>query len=149
MWRTWRQGKRRPRPFGTRGLISARASCGSAIAKYKESLTYWPDPGQSGHIATLEGNYKQDSDTAARKARAKQLRDEGYALQQKNQLQAAVGKYRESLAVWPDPQLEDYIRQLETKIASSSSINPDPGPARCYRVRAGQTGGPTANASFP
>ena len=89
-----------------------------AIAKYKESLSYWPDTGLSSHIATLEGKLKQDTDTAARKARAKQLRDEGYALQQKNQLQAAVGKYKESLAVWPDKQLEDYIRQLEAKIAA-------------------------------
>jgi len=89
-----------------------------AIAKYKESLNYWPDQGLSGHIATLEGKVKQDADAAARKAKAKQLRDEGYALQQKNQLQAAVGKYKESLAVWPDKQLEDYIRQLEAKIAA-------------------------------
>jgi hypothetical protein len=89
-----------------------------AIAKYKESLSYWPDSGLSSHIATLEGKLKQDNDTAARKARAKQLRDEGYALQQKNQPQAAIGKYRESLAILPDKQLEDYIRQLETKIAS-------------------------------
>ena len=89
-----------------------------AIAKYKESLSYWPDTGLSSHIATLEGKLKQDNDTATRKARAKQLRDEGYALQQKNQLQAAVGKYKESLAVWPDKQLEDYIRQLEAKIAA-------------------------------
>ena len=89
-----------------------------AIAKYKESLTYWPDTGLSSHIATLEGKLKQDNDTAARKAKAKQLRDEGYALQQKNQLQAAVGKYKESLAILPDKQLEDYIRQLEAKIAA-------------------------------
>ena len=89
-----------------------------AIAKYKESLSYWPDSGLSSHIATLEGKLKQDSDTAARKVRAKQLRDEGYALQQKNQLQAAVGKYKESLAILPDKQLEDYIRQLEAKIAA-------------------------------
>ncbi|HEX7539571.1 MAG TPA: hypothetical protein VF358_04630, partial [Syntrophales bacterium] len=89
-----------------------------AIAKYKESLSYWPDSGLSSHIATLEGKLKQDNDTAARKARAKQLRDEGYALQQKNQLQAAVGKYKESLAILPDKQLEDYIRQLEAKIAA-------------------------------
>ena len=91
-----------------------------AIAKYKESQTHWPDPGLSSHIATLEGKLKQDNETAARKAKAKQLRDEGYALQQKNQLQAAVGKYKESLAILPDKQLEDYIRQLEAKIASAS-----------------------------
>jgi hypothetical protein len=91
-----------------------------AIAKYKESQTHWPDPGLTSHIATLEGKIKQDADTAARKAKAKQLRDEGYALQQKNQLQAAVGEYKESLAILPDKQLEDYIRQLEAKIAAAS-----------------------------
>ncbi len=96
-----------------------------AIAKYKESLNYWPDTGLSSHIATLEGKLKQDDDTAARKARAKQLRDEGYALQQKNQLQAAVGKYKESLAILPDKQLEDYIRQLEAKIAAVPTVVTD------------------------
>ena len=117
-----------------------------AAAKYKESLTYWPDPGLASHIATLEGKLKQDADTAARKAKAKQLRDEGYALQQRNQLQAAVGKYGESIAVWPDPQLEDYIRQLEAKIASPSSIKAEPGPSSVlprpglYRIgNSGQT----------
>ncbi len=89
-----------------------------AIAKYKESLSYWPDTGLSSHIATLEGKARQDADAAARKAKAKQLRDEGYALQQKNQLQAAIAKYKESLAILPDKQLEDYIRQLEAKIAA-------------------------------
>lgn len=92
-----------------------------AVAKYRESLTHWPDPGLSSHIATLEGKLKQDADTAARKARAKQLRDEGYALQQRNQLQAAIGKYRESLAVWPDPQLEAHIANLEKSMAGSAS----------------------------
>jgi len=92
-----------------------------AVAKYKESLTYWPDPGLASHVATLEGKLKQDADTAARKARAKQLRDEGYALQQRNQLQAAIGKYRESLAVWPDPQLEAHIANLERSMAASAS----------------------------
>nr|MCU0583939.1 hypothetical protein [Syntrophales bacterium] len=92
-----------------------------AIAKYKESLSYWPDTGLASHIATLEGKVKQDAEAAARKAKAKHLRDEGYALQQKNQLQAAVGKYKESLAVWPDKELENYIRQLEVKIAAAST----------------------------
>ena len=92
-----------------------------AVAKYKESLTYWPDPGLASHIATLEGKLKQDADAAARKAEAKRLRDEGYALQQRNQLQAAVGKYKESLAVWPDPQLEAHIANLERSMAGSAS----------------------------
>jgi len=95
-----------------------------AVAKYKESLSYWPDTGLTSHIATLEGKLKQDADTAARKAKAKQLRDEGYALQQKNQLQAAIGKYKESLAIWPDPRLEDHIRQLEAKIAAVPPTKP-------------------------
>jgi len=99
-----------------------------AVAKYKESLTYWPDTGLSSHIATLEGKLKQDADAAARKAKAKQLRDEGYALQQKNQLQAAVGKYKESLAILPDKQLEDYIRQLEAKIAAVPVVVPPSPP---------------------
>jgi tetratricopeptide (TPR) repeat protein len=98
-----------------------------AIAKYKESQNYWSDPGLSSHIATLEGKQKQDADTAARKAKARQLRDEGYALQQKKQLQAAIGKYKESLAIWPDQELENYIRQLEAKIAAVPTSPPGGG----------------------
>ena len=100
-----------------------------AIAKYKESLSvlarYRGSPATSPR---WRGKLKQDNDTAARKARAKQLRDEGYALQQKNQLQAAVGKYKESLAILPDKQLEDYIRQLEAKIASTPVTIPQTTP---------------------
>ena len=88
-----------------------------AIAKYKDSQTFWPDPGLTSHIATLEGKLKQDTDTAARKARAKQLRDEGYALQQRSQLREAIAKYTESLTYWPDADLENHIGQLKTKMA--------------------------------
>ena len=45
---------------------------GAALDKFKESLGHWSDATRTKYVQDLE----------ARKARAKQLRDEGYALQQ-------------------------------------------------------------------
>ena len=96
-----------------------------AMRKYNESLTYWPDPRlNQPHRHPRSESRNRTRTTDARKARAKQLRDEGYALQQKNQIQAAVGKYKESLAILPDKQLEDYIRQLEAKTAAKPTAVP-------------------------
>ena len=92
-----------------------------AVARYNESLTYWPDPKLREHIAALETKQKEGREQDVRKARAKQLRDEGYALQQQNRVKEAVTKYKESLSYWPDAQLEKYIKDLETKIASAAT----------------------------
>ncbi|OPY61538.1 MAG: hypothetical protein A4E57_04178 [Syntrophorhabdaceae bacterium PtaU1.Bin034] len=103
-----------------------------AVARYNESLKYWPDSGLKAHIATLETKVSQNQETENRKAQARQLRDAAYALQQQNRVREAIGKYRESLNVWPDPKLEDYVRQLEASLAgpagtpSSSGQTPVP-----------------------
>ena len=95
-----------------------------AIARYNESLKYWPDPRLKEHIAALEAKQKEGQTQESKKARAKQSRDEGYALQQQNRIKEAVTKYKESLSYWPDPQLEKYVKDIEMKTASASTPPP-------------------------
>jgi len=40
-------------------------------------------------------------------------------------LKEAIGKYRESLTYWPDPELEKHIRELEERIARKPVTPPD------------------------
>lgn len=51
---------------------------------------------------------------------AKRLRAEGAALQQQGRLAAAVGKYRESLRLYPDYRLEAHIRRIEQVLGASA-----------------------------
>jgi hypothetical protein len=86
-----------------------------AVVKYRESLRCHPDPKLEEYIAQIEATMKQAQETETRKAQAKRLRDDAYALQQQNRLREAIAKYRDSLAVWPDQQLSDYVKQLEAQ----------------------------------
>jgi tetratricopeptide (TPR) repeat protein len=99
-----------------------------AVSRYNESLTYWPDPKLREHITALEAKQKEGQAEESKKARAKQLRDEGYALQQQSRLKEAVAKYRESLSYWPDPQLEKYVKDIEARMAASSGGSTASGP---------------------
>lgn len=47
---------------------------------------------------------------------AKRLRDEGAALQQQGSLVEALGKYRESLSLYPDQRLEAHVRRIEAML---------------------------------
>jgi len=89
-----------------------------AIAKYNQSLQFWPDQKLKEHVASIEGKLRQDQEAEQRKAQAKRLRDEGAGLQQQNRIREAIGKYRESLTYWPDKQLEDHVRKLESSLAT-------------------------------
>jgi len=57
-----------------------------AIAKYNQSLQFWPDQKLKEHVASIEGKLRQDQEAEQRKAQAKRLRDEGAGLQQQNRI---------------------------------------------------------------
>ena len=93
-----------------------------AIAKYRESLTYVPDPALEAYIKQVEAAAaKQEAAPApastANREKADALRAEGKALQGQGKLRDAVAKYRESLQYVPDPAMETYIAQLEAEAA--------------------------------
>ncbi len=85
-----------------------------AVEKFRQALAIRPDSVVQQRIAEL-------TDRMGRKEKARQLRAEGAAFQEKNELGRAVAKYRESLGYWPDPALEKHISLLEQKIAGSES----------------------------
>ncbi|GAB4398221.1 MAG: hypothetical protein OHK0048_09140 [Rhodoferax sp.] len=95
-----------------------------AIGKYRESLALVPDPALEAHIRALQAQWDAQQAQAQRMAQAKRLRDEGAALQQQNQIPQAIGKYRESLALVPDPALEAHIRALQASLAPKPTPNP-------------------------
>lgn len=86
-----------------------------------------PPPGDFGR-ATIERQ------SEVRKATAKGLRDEAYALQQRGLVREAIAKYRESLVYWPDPGLDAYIGTIEStmRVPSTQRVRqwtPQGGPA--------------------
>ncbi|MHB8111689.1 MAG: hypothetical protein ACYDHW_16825, partial [Syntrophorhabdaceae bacterium] len=106
-----------------------------AVAKYKESLKYMPDPALQGHIATLETQVEKQDEQQAAKTRAIALREEGAQFQSRNKVREAVAKYKESLKYMPDPQLEAHIRKLEASLttkptgAPPTAVNTSTGPS--------------------
>jgi hypothetical protein len=78
-----------------------------ALEKFRESLTYGSTRERADYVQQLEASMAQN------RARAKALRDEAYAAQAQGNTKLAAAKYRESLAFWPDKQLEEYIARLE------------------------------------
>jgi hypothetical protein len=71
-----------------------------------------------------------------KKSLAQAIRNDAYALQQQRRYREAVVFYRESLAYWPDPGLETYIRALEGRAGLAT-----PGlPSTTYPANSGRTG---------
>jgi tetratricopeptide (TPR) repeat protein len=85
----------------------------------------WPDPELQAFVTQLE---KGLADQQARKAQARQLRDQAQALQQQGRIAEAIAGYRQSLGLWPDPELEDFVRKLEAGMAQTKPL-PVPAPA--------------------
>ena len=102
-----------------------------ALAKFKESVALLPDAAHQQYIAQVEA-------ALANRARARQLRQEGEALQSANRIREAIGKYRESLVLVPDAALEAHIRVLEQSLIATPTPTPTPGslppgtPARIF-----------------
>jgi tetratricopeptide (TPR) repeat protein len=91
----------------------ARKQYAEAVAAYRESLRCQPDPNLEEYIRQIEAEIKKQSDAKANAARAQQLRSEGQQLQNQGRYPEAIGKYKASLKVWPDPALSAHVAQLE------------------------------------
>ncbi|MEW6466861.1 MAG: tetratricopeptide repeat protein, partial [Pseudomonadota bacterium] len=85
-----------------------------AIGLYKQSLALWPDKELEAFVAQLERGL---ADQQARKEQARQLRDQAHAVQQQGRIAEAIGLYKQSLALWPDKELEAFVAQLERGLA--------------------------------
>lgn len=85
----------------------------AALAAYQSSLAQVDDAQVRQRFDKLQ---QRMADREKRKSEAARLRDTAHALVQQNKLDAALAKYKESLALWPDKQLEHHVSQLEAKI---------------------------------
>lgn len=106
----WEQGK----------ILYAQKQYTEALDRFRQSIFQWSNPERADYVRQMETFVAQN------KARAKQLRDEAYAFQQQGNTRLAVDKYRESLKVWPDRQLEEYVARLERGPGPSSAGSPPP-----------------------
>jgi tetratricopeptide (TPR) repeat protein len=79
----------------------------AAVEKYKESLKFEADTTLEVHTGELEETIKE------RRSRAAVLRREAADLQKKNNDAEALLRYKESQALWAEPDLENRIAELE------------------------------------
>jgi len=91
----------------------------------------------AGRPAIAEETERQK--LALRRAVATGMRNEAYALQQKEQIRDAVIRYRQSLVYWPDTGLESYIAPLEQRAGFQVSQY---GPEARQAAAGGATTGP-------
>jgi tetratricopeptide (TPR) repeat protein len=85
-----------------------------AVEKYKTSLNFETNAELETHLRELEETIKE------RRTRAATLRREASDLQKKNNDADALLRYRESQALWPDPELVQRITSLEKTVKTSS-----------------------------
>jgi len=85
-----------------------------AVDKYKESLKFETDTALETHMKELEETIKE------RRARAATLRREATDLQRRNNEAEALLRYRESHALWPDPELEKRIADMEKTVKEAT-----------------------------
>ncbi len=108
-------------------VLQQQGQIPQAIAKYRESLALMPDPALQAHIQNLQTQWDAQQQ---RLAQAKALRDQGAALQQQGQIPQAIAKYRESLALVPDPALAAHVQALVASLTAQPQPKPQPAPAQ-------------------
>lgn len=92
-----------------KALIEPPKDLEGGLAKCKESISLASNKPRRDFVAGLE----------QRRAQAQERRREGARIEQGGKipdLQKALEKYRESLRLWPNPELEAYIRNLQAKL---------------------------------
>ncbi|MFH0953135.1 MAG: hypothetical protein V1873_02270 [Verrucomicrobiota bacterium] len=107
-----------------------------ALAKLKQSLSFWPNDALTNQVAVLEREVaKRMAEQEARKAQALKLKSEGAALEQQGKAAEAIAKYRESLAIWPDPALTNQVALLASKLAPPPPPPPPPQETAAAKAR--------------
>ncbi len=87
-----------------------------AFPKCNESVKIWPQPSHKEFVQNM----------MAQNVKAKNLRDEGEALQQQGKLKEALEKFDESLIYWSNPRLEEHVRLIgERLFKRGKKINAD------------------------
>jgi tetratricopeptide (TPR) repeat protein len=82
------------------------------------------DPRQKEMIDFARNMKNKQNETITIKARAEKLKAEGQQAEEAGNTETAIRKYRESIALVPNPELEAYIKILETK-KTKPPVEPD------------------------
>ena len=85
-----------------------------ALAKGRESLSLWPDDDLKKHLQITE---QMLATQTAKQAQARQLKEDGLALEKKGELEAAVAALERSVSLWPDGELKKHVEGLETAVS--------------------------------
>jgi tetratricopeptide (TPR) repeat protein len=99
-------------------ILKTQNKTTEAIARYRESLSLWPDKRLEDHVHALESHLAQelkDRELAAR------LRNEAEVLEREDRLEEALAKYRESLRFSPDPGTEAVVNDLQMQLARKAT----------------------------
>lgn len=100
------------------GLLQ-KGAVEDALLKFRESLRLWPDDNVAEKARQAEARLEQERQA---RRRAAELREEAAAKALDGQLEEALAKYRESVALRPDAELDQRIRDLEAQIARQKSL---------------------------
>jgi tetratricopeptide (TPR) repeat protein len=102
----------------------AKQKPGKALEKYRESLELLPDPALEQRVRDLGPLAEREE----LEKKAKRLRALGQAMEILDQPAEAAKKYRESVALIPDPDLERKAGQLEAMAAGQAREPQAPAP---------------------
>ncbi len=86
-----------------------------AIARYMEALSIRPDEDVKKRLEDLQVRLTEE---ITRKATAAALRKEATVRLDEGDVPGAIGKFKESLAAYPDPETEKQVQTLEAEQAS-------------------------------
>ncbi|MCX8026665.1 MAG: hypothetical protein N3A62_02255, partial [Thermodesulfovibrionales bacterium] len=88
-----------------------------ALVKFKENLTCNPNNQERrNYVAQIENSLKQQEAQRQQLEQAKRLIDEGYNLERQGNIAGAIQRYKQSLQIAPNPELQKRITQIENNL---------------------------------
>ena len=93
--------------------VQNRGNYAEALRLYRQSLTLFPLKQVQEYADRLEILLDQGTQSRDARAKAEILWREGAELQKQWRYQEALKKYKEGLALSPDPKVEEHVRKLE------------------------------------
>ncbi len=101
--------------------VQNRGEYREALRLYRESLDIFPLEQVKEYADRLEILLHQGAQSQEVRAKAESLWREGAALEKNWRYQEALAKYKEGLALSPDPKVEEHVKKLEAFLAGRSN----------------------------
>jgi tetratricopeptide (TPR) repeat protein len=101
--------------------VQNRGEYPKALELYRKSLTIFPLEQVKDYADRLEILLHQGGQSQEARAKAEALWREGAALEKNWRYREALVKYKEGLALSPDPKVEEHVKKLEAFLAGGSN----------------------------